>query len=113
MELDRVDPAHADLCRDFFSRAVVLELSFFEAAYTSLCAIGNIRTCTTKVRLRLCAHARDECRSQSTGPEGSKLRLGVHDPLDDAEQVEGAAREPVNPGHRHHVAAGQLAEHPV
>ena len=45
-ELDRVGPAHADLCRDFFSRAVVLELSFFEAAYTSLCAIGNIRTCT-------------------------------------------------------------------
>ena len=31
-ELDRVGPAHADLCRDFFSRAVVLELSFFEAA---------------------------------------------------------------------------------
>jgi hypothetical protein len=25
---------HADLCRDFFSRAVALELSFFEAAYT-------------------------------------------------------------------------------
>jgi thiaminase/transcriptional activator TenA len=33
-ELDRVGPAHADLCRDFFSRAVALELSFFEAAYT-------------------------------------------------------------------------------
>jgi thiaminase (transcriptional activator TenA) len=32
-ELDRVGPAHADLCRDFFSRAVALELSFFEAAY--------------------------------------------------------------------------------
>jgi pimeloyl-ACP methyl ester carboxylesterase len=25
----------ADLCRDFFSRAVALELSFFEAAYTT------------------------------------------------------------------------------
>ena len=34
-ELDRVGPAHADLCRDFFSRAVALELSFFEAAYTT------------------------------------------------------------------------------
>ena len=34
-ELDRVSPAHADLCRDFFSRAVALELSFFEAAYTT------------------------------------------------------------------------------
>jgi thiaminase/transcriptional activator TenA len=32
-ELDRVGPAHADLCRDFFHRAVALELSFFEAAY--------------------------------------------------------------------------------
>jgi len=34
-ELDRVGPAHADLCRDFFSRAAALELSFFEAAYTT------------------------------------------------------------------------------
>src|SRR5262249_48776468 len=28
-ELDRVGPAQADLCRDFFRRAVALELSFF------------------------------------------------------------------------------------
>jgi thiaminase (transcriptional activator TenA) len=34
-ELDRVGPAHADLCRDFFSRAAALELSFFEAAYAT------------------------------------------------------------------------------
>jgi len=32
-ELDRVGPAHADLCRDLFRRAVAHELSFFEAAY--------------------------------------------------------------------------------
>jgi thiaminase/transcriptional activator TenA len=32
-DLDRVGPAEADLCRDFFRRAVALELSFFEAAY--------------------------------------------------------------------------------
>jgi thiaminase/transcriptional activator TenA len=32
-ELDRVGPEYADLCRDFFRRAVALELSFFEAAY--------------------------------------------------------------------------------
>jgi thiaminase/transcriptional activator TenA len=32
-ELDRVGPAQADLCRDFFRRAVGLEFSFFEAAY--------------------------------------------------------------------------------
>jgi len=32
-ELDRIGPAQADLCRDFFGRAVALELSFFEAAY--------------------------------------------------------------------------------
>jgi thiaminase (transcriptional activator TenA) len=31
--LDRVGPAQAGLCRDFFRRAVALELSFFEAAY--------------------------------------------------------------------------------
>jgi thiaminase (transcriptional activator TenA) len=33
-ELDRVGPAQAELCRDFFRRAVGLELAFFEAAYT-------------------------------------------------------------------------------
>jgi thiaminase (transcriptional activator TenA) len=33
-ELDRVGPAHADLCREFLCRAVALELSFFEAAYS-------------------------------------------------------------------------------
>jgi thiaminase (transcriptional activator TenA) len=32
-ELDRVGPAQAELCGDFFRRAVALELSFFEAAY--------------------------------------------------------------------------------
>ena len=32
-ELDRVGPAQVDLCRDFFRRAVALELSFFESAY--------------------------------------------------------------------------------
>ncbi|SRR6266436_23128 len=32
-ELDRVGPAQADLCHDFFRRAVALELSFFAAAY--------------------------------------------------------------------------------
>jgi len=34
-ELDRVGPAQAGLCRDFFGRAVALELAFFEAAYTT------------------------------------------------------------------------------
>ena len=33
VELDRVGPAQADLCGDFFRRAVDLEPSFFEAAY--------------------------------------------------------------------------------
>ena len=32
-DLDRVGPAQADLCRDFFCRVVALELSFFDAAY--------------------------------------------------------------------------------
>jgi thiaminase/transcriptional activator TenA len=32
-ELDRVSPVQEDLCRDFFQRAVALELAFFEAAY--------------------------------------------------------------------------------
>ena len=32
-ELDRIGPAEADLCRDFFRRAVALEFSFFEDAY--------------------------------------------------------------------------------
>ena len=45
--------------------------------------------------------------------QGSKLRLGVHDLLDDGEQIKGAARQPVDARYCHHVAGGQLAEHPV
>jgi thiaminase (transcriptional activator TenA) len=33
-ELDRIGPSQAELCRDFFRRAVALELAFFDAAYT-------------------------------------------------------------------------------
>jgi thiaminase (transcriptional activator TenA) len=33
-ELDGIGPAQADLCHDFFRRAVALELAFFEAAYS-------------------------------------------------------------------------------
>ena len=39
--------------------------------------------------------------------------LRVHDSLDDAEQVKGAARQPVDARHRDYVAGGQLAEHPA
>ena len=39
--------------------------------------------------------------------------LPSHDALDDAKEVEGAARKSVNPRHRHHIAGGQPAEHPV
>jgi len=38
----------------------------------------------------------------------SELRLGVHDALDDAEQVEGAAREPVDPRYGHNIARAGL-----
>ena len=43
--------------------------------------------------------------------QGSKLRLGVHDLLDDGEQVEGAPRQPVNARHCHHVAGREVFEH--
>jgi len=33
-ELDRIGPAQANRCRDFFGRTVALELAFFDAAYT-------------------------------------------------------------------------------
>ena len=45
--------------------------------------------------------------------QGSELRLGIHDPLHDAEQVERAARKPVDPRHRHHVAGAEFPEHLV
>jgi hypothetical protein len=45
--------------------------------------------------------------------QGSKLRLGVGDALDDGEQVKGAAGKTIDPRHRHYVAGGELAEHPV
>src|SRR5262249_14102117 len=44
--------------------------------------------------------------------QGAKLRLGVRDALDDAKQVEGAARLPVDARHSHHVAGGEAVDHP-
>ena len=43
-ELDRVGPAQADLCRDFFCRAVGRELSFFEATYTTSVSPADLGT---------------------------------------------------------------------
>jgi len=43
-ELDRVGPARADLCRDFFCRAVGLELFFFEANYTTSVSPADLGT---------------------------------------------------------------------
>ena len=40
------------------------------------------------------------------------MGLRVHDAFDDAEQVEGAAREPVDPRHRHYIAGLETVEHP-
>jgi hypothetical protein len=40
-----------------------------------------------------------------------KLRLGVHDLLDDGEQVESTTGEAVNARHRYHVAGGEVFEH--
>ena len=37
--------------------------------------------------------------------------LASHNPLDDGEEVEGAARQSVNPRHRHHVAGGEGLQH--
>ena len=39
------------------------------------------------------------------------LRLGVHDLLNDGEQVKGAAREAVYAPHRHHIVGGESLEH--
>ena len=39
--------------------------------------------------------------------ERAELRLSIHDALDDAEQVEGAPRQAVDPCHRHHIAGAE------
>src|SRR5689334_17139889 len=51
------------------------------------------------------------CRCRPAVPPGSKLRLSVHDLLNDSEQVEGAAREAVDPGDCHHVAGSEVLKH--
>jgi hypothetical protein len=40
------------------------------------------------------------------------LRLGIQDALGDPEQVERAARKPVNPRHLDHVVGGEAVERP-
>jgi hypothetical protein len=44
--------------------------------------------------------------------QGVELRPGVHDLLDDGKQVEGRARQSVDPRHCHHVAGGEGFQHP-
>ena len=76
----------------------------------------RIRSRSTSARPPSTASIKRSVLVPGVGPrlrQRSKLRLGVHDALDDAEQIEGAARQPVDPRHRHHVAGGQLAEHLV
>ena len=46
-----------------------------------------------------------------TVPLVTGIDLGVHDALDDTEEVEGAARVTVDARHRHHVAGGDGVEH--
>jgi hypothetical protein len=38
------------------------------------------------------------------------MYLGIHDLLDDGEQVEGAPRDAVNPRHRDHAARCEIGE---
>jgi len=42
--------------------------------------------------------------------ERAELRLGVRDALDDGKQIEGAASQPVDARHRHHVPRGEGVE---
>jgi hypothetical protein len=42
--------------------------------------------------------------------QAAELRAGVHNALDDREQVKGAARQAVDARHRHHVAGGEAVE---
>ena len=39
-----------------------------------------------------------------------KTRAGIRNLFDDGEQVEGGARQAVDPRHHHHITAGELAE---
>jgi len=74
----------------------------------------RIRSRSTSARPPSTASIKRSVLVPGVGPrlrQRSKLRLGVHDALDDAEQIEGATGEAVNA--RHHVAGGQLAEHAV
>ena len=52
---------------------------------------------------------------RAVGPrlgEGAELPARVHDALDDGEQVEGRAGQAVDACHRHHVAGGEVGQHP-
>jgi hypothetical protein len=82
-------------------------------------ALGGARSDQVALNIGQAAEYRQhQPRGAGTGVgprlrERSKMRLGVDDALDYAEQIEGAASEAINARHRHHVAGGQLAEHPV
>ena len=50
------------------------------------------------------------CVSPRLG-QGPELPARIHDTLDDGEQIEGAARQPIDARHRHYIAGFEAVEH--
>jgi hypothetical protein len=74
----------------------------------------RIRSRSTSAKPPRTARHQTSGAGAGVGPRLGKrteLRLGVHDLFDGGEQVEGAAREAVNPRHSHHVAGGEGPQH--
>jgi hypothetical protein len=76
----------------------------------------RIRSRSTSARPPSTASIKAPGAAAAVGPrfrQGSELRLGAHDALDDHEPVEGAAGQPVKPRHCQHVAGreGKVVEH--
>ena len=76
-------------------------------------ALARLRPSAVRVRIRLRSTSAKPPRTASI-KRPVLLLLSAHgSAFDDAEQVEGAACQPVDPRHRHHVTGGEFAEHPI
>ena len=84
-----------------------------------LCARLRPPAVRVRIRSRSASAKRQAATRQSSTPgagggigsrfrEWSELCLSIDNALNNAEQVKGATRQPVDPRHRHHVAGASL-----
>ena len=71
----------------------------------------RIRSCSTSARPPRTATIKRRVPVSAHGSTNERNCAFIHDTLDDTEEVKGAARQPIDARHHHHVTGGEVVEH--